>query len=225
MAMPRFVHGLGARLLHRRWGLATLLAVGLTPAFARAGAPPEPAPPEDEDDVDVDLTDMDFEEDASSDDVGEPETPPAVADTGEEEKPDLAGDFDAATPTVSIIGEPAELPRVVGSAHSVDEETLEREEHDDIHRVLRTVPGVYVRGEDGYGLRPNIGLRGADPNRSAKVTLMEDGILFGPAPYSAPAAYYFPMTTRLTGVEVFKGPAAVRSNGGTLWSLPNIAVL
>jgi len=39
--------------------------------------------------------------------------------------------------------------------------------------------------------------------------LMEDGILFGPAPYSAPAAYYFPLMTRMTSVRVIKGPSAV----------------
>src|SRR5688572_13704098 len=38
---------------------------------------------------------------------------------------------------------------------------------------------------------------------------MEDGILFGPAPYSAPAAYYFPLITRLTQLRVVKGPAAI----------------
>jgi Fe(3+) dicitrate transport protein len=86
---------------------------------------------------------------------------------------------------------------------------LERFEYDDAHAILSTVPGVYSRGEDGMGLRPNIGLRGVNPDRSKKVTLMEDGVLFGPAPYSAPAAYYFPLMTRMTGVRVIKGPGAV----------------
>jgi Fe(3+) dicitrate transport protein len=99
----------------------------------------------------------------------------------------------------------------------VDERRLEVFEHDDVQRVLKqSVPGVYVREEDGFGLRPNIGLRGASSDRSSKVTLMEDGVLFGPAPYSAPAAYYFPMTTRLAGLEVFKGPASIRA-GSPRW--------
>ncbi len=38
---------------------------------------------------------------------------------------------------------------------------------------------------------------------------MEDGVLFGPAPYSAPAAYYFPLVTRMTQVQVVKRPAAL----------------
>ena len=121
---------------------------------------------------------------------------------------------------VSILDE--ELPRVVGSAHVVNEEKLERSEDDDIQRVLERVPGVYVRNEDGFGLRPNIGLRGVDPNRSSKVNLLEDGVLFGPAPYSAPAAYYFPMTTRLVGVEVFKGPAALRHGPNTIGGAVNL---
>lgn len=216
-----------ARDCRRLVGLATLLAVALVPSLASA------APASDDEEIDVDLTDFDPDEEESDD--KEPESPEAErvdsqpgsdegASDGDE---DVAIEFtdediDAATPTVSIIGEPDELPRVVGSAHSVDEETLEREEHDDIHRVLRSVPGVYVRGEDGYGLRPNIGLRGADPNRSAKVTLMEDGVLFGPAPYSAPAAYYFPMTTRIVGVGVFKGPAAVRFGPNTIGGAINL---
>lgn len=33
--------------------------------------------------------------------------------------------------------------------------------------------------------------------------------MFGPAPYSAPAAYYFPLITRMTKVRVIKGPAAI----------------
>ncbi len=101
------------------------------------------------------------------------------------------------------------LSHVAGSAQVVKKEQLERFAYDDPTAILRQVPGVYIRGEDGVGLRPNIGIRGANPDRSKKITLMEDGILFGPAPYSAPAAYYFPLMGRMTQVRVVKGPAAI----------------
>lgn len=114
------------------------------------------------------------------------------------------------------------VPVSAGSAQVIGEAELERQEHDDIHRVLGAVPGVYVRGEDGFGLRPNIGLRGANSDRSAKITLMEDGVLFGPAPYAAPAAYYFPMTTRLAGVEVFKGASGVTTGPHTVGGAINL---
>jgi len=80
---------------------------------------------------------------------------------------------------------------------------------DDPHAILQSVPGVHVRGEDGVGLRPNIGMRGTSPDRSKKVTLMEDGVLISPAAYSASAAYYFPLITRMVAVRVLKGPAAI----------------
>lgn len=99
--------------------------------------------------------------------------------------------------------------RTAGSVHIIKSSKLNRFELDDAMAVLQAVPGVYVRGEDGFGLRPNIGLRGANSDRSKKVTLMEDGVLFGPAPYSAPAAYYFPLVTRMESVRVVKGPSAV----------------
>jgi Fe(3+) dicitrate transport protein len=109
---------------------------------------------------------------------------------------------------VTIAG--TRLARTPGSAHVVTERQLERYEYDDAQAIARQVPGVYVRQEDGVGLRPNIGIRGANPDRSKKLTLMEDGILFGPAPYSAPAAYYFPLMTRMTAMRVVKGPSAIQ---------------
>ena len=123
---------------------------------------------------------------------------------------------------VTITGDASEIARVTGSAHRVDQDTLEQQQYDDVHRVLKQVPGVYVRDEDGFGLRPNIGLRGANSDRSAKITLMEDGVLLAPAPYSAPAAYYFPLTTRLTGVEVFKGPSSIQYGPNTIGGAMNM---
>lgn len=113
----------------------------------------------------------------------------------------------AAPVEVTILG--SRIARTPGSAHVLRSRELERFNYDDPHAVLQKVPGVYVRGEDGVGLRPNISLRGVNPDRSKKLTLLEDGILFGPAPYSAPAAYYFPLVTRMTQVRVIKGPAAL----------------
>jgi Fe(3+) dicitrate transport protein len=111
---------------------------------------------------------------------------------------------------ITITGDALARERETGSAHKIDEQALEQWNYNDIHRILEDVPGVNIRDEEGYGLRPNIGMRGADSNRSKKITLMEDGVLFAPAPYSAPAAYYFPIMARMQSVEVFKGPSAIK---------------
>jgi Fe(3+) dicitrate transport protein len=124
--------------------------------------------------------------------------------------------------TITVIGQAEADARIVGSAHLIDQQTLEAFAYDDLNRVLAFVPGVYLREEDGFGLRPNIGLRGANSDRSQKVTLLEDGVLFGPAPYSAPAAYYSPLTARMVGVEVFKGPAAIQHGPQTIGGAVNL---
>jgi Fe(3+) dicitrate transport protein len=111
---------------------------------------------------------------------------------------------------VYITGGKDQVLQQPGSATLIDDIALEAFEYTDIHRVLNAVPGVNLQEEDGYGLRPNIGLRGTSPERSKKITVMEDGILSGPAPYSAPAAYYFPNISRMSAVEVFKGPSAIQ---------------
>lgn len=107
-----------------------------------------------------------------------------------------------------------------GSAYYLDTGDIENLNYQNINQVLRQVPGVYVREEDGYGNFPNISLRGVDGTRSAKVTLMEDGVLTAPAPYSSPSAYYSPSVGRMTGLEVLKGSSQVRygpeTTGGIL---------
>ncbi len=123
---------------------------------------------------------------------------------------------------ISIFGQRNELETAIGSAFVLSEAQLALNEFDDIHRVLQSVPGVYIREEDGYGLRPNIGLRGATSERSSKIALMEDGILIAPAAYAAPAAYYFPLISRMTQVEVFKGPAAIKYGPNTVGGAINM---
>ncbi|HET9953937.1 MAG TPA: TonB-dependent receptor [Polyangiaceae bacterium] len=108
---------------------------------------------------------------------------------------------------VTIVG--TRTAQTAGSAHLINRRQLERFRYTDPQQVLQQAPGVYVRQEDGIGLRPNIAMRGVDADRSKKLVLMEDGVLFGPAPYSAPAAYYFPLITRMAGVRVIKGPSGV----------------
>ncbi len=117
---------------------------------------------------------------------------------------------------VFVTGGAGEIATLSGSATLVDEEAIANFVTTDINALLSRVPGVYVRQEDGFGLRPNINLRGTSSDRSTKITIMEDGILIGPAPYSAPAAYYVPNVTRMQALEVFKGPASIRHGPHTV---------
>jgi len=122
--------------------------------------------------------------------------------------------------TVTIIGRAGDVADVPGSAHVVSSKELAELHQSDILKVLRTVPGVYVQEEEGFGLRPNIGIRGSGLDRSSRIALLEDGVLIAPAPYSAPSAYYFPTQRRMNALEVLKGPAAIvvgpRTTGGAI---------
>lgn len=111
---------------------------------------------------------------------------------------------------IDVIGSKEAAETLPGSGTYLDEEDLREQSYDDVNRTLRQVPGVYVREEDGYGLFPNISLRGVDHGRSAKVMILEDGVPQAPAPYSAPAAYYSPTVGRMRGLEVLKGSSQVR---------------
>lgn len=150
-------------------------------------------------------------------DEDEPITP--APDVDQAEEPPVKG---LIIPDVIIERRRKRVLKTGGSVGTVEEELLETLEPDDPTKALELVPSVQSRGEDGYGLRPNIGIRGTATERSKKVTLMEDGVLFGPAPYAAPAAYYFPLMTRMTGLEVYKGPAAIRYGPHTVGGAVNL---
>ncbi len=121
---------------------------------------------------------------------------------------------------VTIIGEKTKI--LPGSGQIVNQQQLERMNQSNINNVLRVIPGVNVRDEEGFGLRPNIGLRGTSVNRSSKITLMEDGILIAPAPYSDPSAYYFPTFARMQGIEVLKGSSQIKYGPYTIGGAINL---
>lgn len=134
----------------------------------------------------------------------------------------LADDDSSAIERMSVIGNKEDLRKSTGSVSLISELDLEKFEYDDIGRILANVAGVNIRQEDGYGLRPNIGFRGVTPERSKKINIMEDGVLIGPAPYSASAAYYFPNTTRMTSIEVTKGPSTIKYGPNTVAGALNL---
>ena len=111
---------------------------------------------------------------------------------------------------IMVIGNPANIDTLPGSATAITKADIREQNYDDADQVLRKVPGVYIRQEGNFGLFPSISLRGVDTSRSAKITLMEDGVLTAPAPYSAPSAYYSPTVGRMSGMEVLKGSSQVR---------------
>ncbi len=181
-----------------RW-LATLTAMGVLCAPTQAtgsGDPGASEPPAQTEDANV-------EEDGKA--TGEAAAPPADVRLFEQ---------------LLVVGSPEAARKVPGSAHFITEADLDRQQYADIHRVLRQTPGINIQEEDGYGLRPNIGIRGTGVERSQKVTLLEDGVLIAPAPYAAPSAYYSPTAGRMDSFEIRKGSGAIRqgpyTNGGAI---------
>ena len=97
----------------------------------------------------------------------------------------LSGTVQANNPQleeITIIGSREDAQALPGSGSVIDNTQIQIEAANDINQLLKTVPGMYIQEEDGYGLRPNIGIRGATSERASKVTLMEDGVLITPAP-------------------------------------------
>jgi Fe(3+) dicitrate transport protein len=120
-----------------------------------------------------------------------------------------------------IAGSHERLRRLPGSVDVVDRETLDNSRVMTTSEALRKVAGVHVRDEEGFGLRPNIGIRGLNPTRSTKVLLLEDGIPLTYAPYGDNASYYHPPIDRFERLEVLKGGAQIAYGPQTIGGAVN----
>ena len=123
---------------------------------------------------------------------------------------------------ITIVGERTDMHQITGEAQYIGEAKLKEQSYSDIQRILRQSPGVSLQVEDGYGLRPNISIRGVATERSGRITLLEDNVLVAPAPYSAPSAYYFPTARRMHAIEILKGPAAIMQGPYTIGGAMNM---
>ena len=68
-----------------------------------------------------------------------------------------------------VIGDREAAMKIAGSGTVLNQLKLDLADHTDLHQIVASVPGIYIRQEDGYGLRPNIGIRGATTDRSQKI--------------------------------------------------------
>ena len=87
--------------------------------------------------------------------------------------PAFAADDVETIESVTIVGSAEDARNLPGSVSVISNEDLKKTMDTDIHKILSSVPGVFFRTEDGYGLRPNISIRGTTIDRSAKVSIMK----------------------------------------------------
>ncbi len=111
--------------------------------------------------------------------------------------------------------------RIPGSIDIIDSEVLKNSRALTSTEVLRKVAGINLRDEEGFGLRPNIGIRGLNPTRSTKVLLLEDGIPLTYAPYGDNASYYHPPIDRFESIEVVKGSGQILYGPQTIGGVVN----
>lgn len=120
-----------------------------------------------------------------------------------------------------LAGTPESLSEIPGSIERITPQQLENARVFNFSEALRKISGVNVRDEEGFGLRPNIGIRGTNPTRSTKVLLLEDGLPLTYAPYGDNASYYHPPIERYESIEVLKGSGQIAYGPQTVAGVVN----
>lgn len=119
----------------------------------------------------------------------------------------------AATPEI--------IARTPGSVDVLEPAALRASRVFTVEEALRKLPGVFARPEEGFGLRPNVSIRGLNPTRSTRVLLLEDGVPLAYAPYGDNASYYHPPVDRYESVELIKGSGQIAQGPMTIGGVLN----
>ena len=149
-----------------------------------------------------------------------------VLNSGETSSVDLTLQPSSVAETVVVsssylLGTPEIIERTPGAVDIIDKNTLETSRVLSSSEALRKVSGLNVRDEEGFGLRPNIGIRGLNPTRSTKVLLLEDGLPLTYAPYGDNASYYHPPVDRFESIEIVKGSGQILYGPTTVGGVVN----
>jgi Fe(3+) dicitrate transport protein len=123
---------------------------------------------------------------------------------------------------VSVFGRHDDaLQKVAGSGTLIGAKEIRRAIPTDAGEVLRRVPGLHVRPEEGQGMRLNLGMRGLDPTRSRQVLILEDGIPVAINPYGEPDLYSSTPVDRIRAIEVVKGSGSILFGPQTIGGVVN----
>ena len=130
---------------------------------------------------------------------------------------------DIELPRIDIVGrEENALSKIPGTVDVVNQKKMEELQPQSLQDVLKTIPGVNVRGDEGgLGSIPNIGIRGLNPSRSTKVLLLEDGAPIQPSLFISNASYYSPPVERIGGIEVLKGASGLKYGPSNIGGVVN----
>ena len=148
--------------------------------------------------------------------------------------PDSSSPSEAAVPAkpasdiveVSVFGRRDDtLQKVPGSGTLVGAKEIRRAIPADSGEVLRRVPGLHVRPEEGMGMRLNLGMRGLDPTRSRQVLILEDGMPVAINPYGEPDLYYSTPVDRVRAIEVVKGSGSILFGPQTIGGVVNFLTI
>ncbi len=123
---------------------------------------------------------------------------------------------------VSVFGRRDDaLQKVPGSGTLIGAKEVRRAVPQDSGEILRRVPGLHVRPEEGQGMRLNLGMRGLDPTRSRQVLVLEDGTPVAINPYGEPDLYYSTPVDRIRAIEIVKGSGAILFGPQTIGGVVN----
>lgn len=129
---------------------------------------------------------------------------------------------DVVLPRIDVVGEGEQsVAKLPGAVALIDQEALQLSQPVSTQDALKSVPGIVIREEEGYGFIPNIGMRGLNPNRSQKLLVLEDGVPVAPGLFLANESYYSPRIERMERIEVLKGAAGLRYGPTTIGGVIN----